>query len=592
MPGNTQATKTQFHPAYSVSNIKNYVQITLETENVHYASWAELFLNTARAFDVIDHIAPEKDAVITKDAQWNRLDAVVKQWIYSTISLDLLHTILEPGATAQGAWDRLKDIFSDNQHSRAVMLEQQFTNIHMDNYPNVSAYCQALKMVADQLANVGAPVSETRLVLQLVTHVSEGFEAIATIIQQKDPLPTFYKARSMLALEENNRRLKTASANPDTALVASSSNAPADSNARPNTNNSKGGGGSNYKGKGNNGGRHNKGNYRGKNNNGGNSQNAGNKNSRQGQQQQQNGTWTWVPLSPWQQPPQQGWPAPPCPYPTASWTPPGNSRSPGILGPRPGQAFVAQPSPIGASQGAFVPTDLAAVMQSLNLQQPDDNYYMDTGASSHMTSNSGKLSSYSSLSNNRHIIVGNGSMIPIVGCGAMNLPYPHNSLTLKNVLHVPNIIKNLVSVRQFTSDNNVSVEFDPFGFTVKDLKTGTPIMRRHSTGDLYPLLPTSHAPPATPHHALTAVPTTTWHGRLGHPGSTIFNSLCTNKTISCQPMNSLSICQSCQLGKHVKLPFHNSMSNTVNPFDILHSDLWTSPVLSTLNHRYCNTPYL
>ncbi|XP_074303786.1 uncharacterized protein LOC141638278 [Silene latifolia] len=174
--------KSSFHPAYSVSNIKNFVQITLETENVHYASWAELFLNTASAFDVLDHLVPPKDKVINKDVTWTHLDAIVQQWIYSTISLDLLHTILEPGSTAQAAWDRLKDIFNDNKHSRAVLLEQQFTNTHMDNFPNVSSYCQSLKMIADQLANVGSPVSDTRLVLQLVTHVSEGFKGIATII--------------------------------------------------------------------------------------------------------------------------------------------------------------------------------------------------------------------------------------------------------------------------------------------------------------------------------------------------------------------------------------------------------------------------
>ncbi|XP_074308911.1 uncharacterized protein LOC141643596 [Silene latifolia] len=408
-----QTSKSTFHPAYSVSNIKNFVQITLETENVHYASWAELFLNTASAFDVLDHIVPPKDAVIDKDATWKRLDAIVKQWIYSTISVDLLHTILEPGSTAQAAWDRLKDIFNDNKHSRAVMLEQQFSNTHMDDYPNVSSYCQALKMLADQLANVGSPVSETRLVLQLVTHVSEGFKGIATIIQQADPLPPFYKARSMLALEENNQRITAAPATADTALLASHSSKESDSKTQSNTTNSKGGGNNsnsnNYKGKG---GRYNhRGQNRGKHN-GGNSNNSGrnNGNSRGGSSQQQ-GTWTWVPFNAWPSSPQQGWGAPPCPYPTAGWNTPSSRPQQGILGPRPthgGQAFVAQPG-TSSTPGAFVPTDIAALMQSLNLQQPDDNYYMDTGASSHMTSNNGKLSSYSPLSISRHIVVGNGS---------------------------------------------------------------------------------------------------------------------------------------------------------------------------------------
>ncbi|KAL9232970.1 hypothetical protein vseg_008021 [Gypsophila vaccaria] len=299
MTNDTTSPKTPFHPAYSVSNIKNYVQITLESENVHYASWVELFLNTARAFDVIDHIAPPKDAVITKDAQWTRLDAIVKQWIYSTISLDLLHTILEPGATAQATWDRLKDIFVDNQHSRAVLLEQQFSSIHMDNYPHVSSYCQALKMIADQLTNVGTPVSDTRLVLQMVTKVSDGFDGIASIIQQRDPLPSFYKARSMLALEEKRRANVAGSS--ATALHVSHVNPPSsDSDIRSYPNKSKDAASSSNKGKN---GRNNRRNNRSKNGGGGSSagQTSGSSNGGRGGQQQP-GTWTWVPLSPWQAP--------------------------------------------------------------------------------------------------------------------------------------------------------------------------------------------------------------------------------------------------------------------------------------------------
>jgi len=45
------------------------------------------------------------------------------------------------------------------------------------------------------------------------------------------------------------------------------------------------------------------------------------------------------------------------------------------------------------------------------------------------------------------------------------------SLRLNNVLVSLSLIKNLISVRQFTSDNNCSVEFDPAGCSVKDLRT-------------------------------------------------------------------------------------------------------------------------
>lgn len=72
-------------------------------------------------------------------------------------------TILEPGATAQQTWEHLWDIFLDNKHSRAVYLENQFSNTHLENFKNVSSYCQKLKC---------SPISFPALVLRCRTNVS------------------------------------------------------------------------------------------------------------------------------------------------------------------------------------------------------------------------------------------------------------------------------------------------------------------------------------------------------------------------------------------------------------------------------------
>ncbi|XP_021984967.1 uncharacterized protein LOC110880834 [Helianthus annuus] len=69
----------------------------------------------------------------------------------------------------------------------------------------MSAYCQKLKVLADQLANVGSPVDNERLVLQLLSGLNVQYEGIATIIQQQDPLPTFYDARSKLIMVESRK---------------------------------------------------------------------------------------------------------------------------------------------------------------------------------------------------------------------------------------------------------------------------------------------------------------------------------------------------------------------------------------------------
>lgn len=47
---------------------------------------------------------------------------------------------------------------------------------------------------------------------------------------------------------------------------------------------------------------------------------------------------------------------------------------------------------------------------------------------------------------------------------------PYRPLHLKNVIVTHNIIKNLIYVRKFTTDNKCLIEFDPYRFFVKDLK--------------------------------------------------------------------------------------------------------------------------
>lgn len=224
-------------------------------------------------------------------------------------------------------------------------------------------------------------------------------------------------------------------------------------------------------------------------------------------------------------------------------------------------------------------------MHALSFSQPDGNHYMDTCTTSHMTADAGILSSYfNSSTKNHNFVVGSGHLIPVVGHGSTNLAPPHPPFVLQNVLHAPKLIKNLISVRKFTTDNMVSISFDSFGFSVNDLQTGTRLMRCDSVGDLYPLFSNSQAT-SPKHSAFTTMSHDIWHNRLGHSGDTIINSLRRNKFIDCNKACK-TFCSSCPLGKHAKLPFYDSLSYIFLPFDIIHSDLWTSPIASSSGHRY------
>ncbi|XP_057247228.1 uncharacterized protein LOC130589726 [Beta vulgaris subsp. vulgaris] len=213
-----------FLPLLQILISNKSIPITLDIENVQYSTWAELFKIHARSNRVIHHIIPSTTvpgpSTDAEQEEWSTIDATVLKWIYGTISADLLNTILEPDSTALQAWERLRDIFLDNKSSRAVTLEQEFSNTVMEDFPTASSYCQRLKMLADQLKNVGAPVSNNRLVLQLVAGLTEAYNGVGTLLRQSDPLPPFYQARSMLVLEEAGLAKKATIGSSSSALLA------------------------------------------------------------------------------------------------------------------------------------------------------------------------------------------------------------------------------------------------------------------------------------------------------------------------------------------------------------------------------------
>jgi hypothetical protein len=86
-------------------------------------------------------------------------------------------------------------------------------------------------------------------------------------------------------------------------------------------------------------------------------------------------------------------------------------------------------------------------------------------------------------------------------------------------------------------------------------------------------------------HALSVVALTTWHRLLGHPGANALSSLSRSSFIQCTS-NKHDFCHTCQLGKHTRLPFCSSSHRAEHTFDLMHLDLWASPVVSVSGSNY------
>jgi hypothetical protein len=73
------------------------------------------------------------------------------------------------------------------------------------------------------------------------------------------------------------------------------------------------------------------------------------------------------------------------------------------------------------------------------------------------------------------------------------IPTPTRDIHLNKVLHVPSTSKNIASINRLTYDNNVSIEFHPFSFLIKDRATQRVILHGRCEGSLYPLPSLEHS---------------------------------------------------------------------------------------------------
>ena len=98
---------------------------------------------------------------------WTHMDCVVKSWIADTISSDLAEMVIDRDATARTMWRALDDQFLGNQDTLALHLNIQFRNFVQGDLSIVDYY-RCLKGTAQQLTDLGEPISDRTLTLNLI----------------------------------------------------------------------------------------------------------------------------------------------------------------------------------------------------------------------------------------------------------------------------------------------------------------------------------------------------------------------------------------------------------------------------------------
>jgi hypothetical protein len=208
-------------------------------------------------------------------------------------------------------------------------------------------------------------------------------------------------------------------------------------------------------------------------------------------------------------------------------------------------------------------------------QTQDSNWYPDSGATHHVISDLANLNLHADeYHGSEQIRVGNGKSLPIKHIGTTQLSTPTTTFHLNNVLHVPDISNNLLSVHKFTNDTNTFMEFHPSLFRVKDLASRRLLLQRLSKHGLYPFPSLSNKRSFFP-RALIGERTsfTNWHSRLGHPAFKIVSSIISRFSLPTVAYKNEPACSACLSAKSKQLPFYSSHSQIKAPLELIYSDL-------------------
>lgn len=212
----------------------------------------------------------------------------------------------------------------------------------------------------------------------------------------------------------------------------------------------------------------------------------------------------------------------------------------------------------------------SAVFLSASFNRSD--WYIDSGASKHMTPNEDCLTNKTNH-DVKEIIIADRSSLPVTCCGDTQITTVVKNtsfdIPVTEVLCVPSLATNLLSVSQLMKQGNKVTFTDNscYVYNRKDQLVAT----ASQTGGVYKLnIENAQC-------LLSSVPGAVWHRRLGHLNSSdlqkMKNGAVKGMSFTEKSQITKSNCKVCCEGKQSRLPFPNAGNRSTELLDTVHADI-------------------
>jgi hypothetical protein len=98
---------------------------------------------------------------------WDRMDNVIKSWIWGTTSPDIQDVTQQCGHMARDAWLALENHFLSNRKTHALHIDATFRSFIQGDL-SVNDYCQKLRDIAYSLSDLGIEIADRVLMLNVL----------------------------------------------------------------------------------------------------------------------------------------------------------------------------------------------------------------------------------------------------------------------------------------------------------------------------------------------------------------------------------------------------------------------------------------
>nr|XP_009786970.1 PREDICTED: uncharacterized protein LOC104235001 [Nicotiana sylvestris] len=190
---NSDVIVVQFNPAS---------QLPIKLQGNHnFATWKAQFSMLMHGHDLYGHLdgsTPAASRTITNGtvlsanpafALWFRQDQLIQNALMASVD-PTISTTVATADSAKKAWDALHTAYANKSQTRIFSLCNRLARLTKDSQP-ITEYLQNIRSMVDELSTAGAPVTNSELIVKILSGIRSEFREISAAICARDSTITY-----------------------------------------------------------------------------------------------------------------------------------------------------------------------------------------------------------------------------------------------------------------------------------------------------------------------------------------------------------------------------------------------------------------